>query len=195
MRKQTPPKPGADRDGGAPRAPRGPGGAPTGGAAFAELVATSCRRVRAVALRVMRNEADAEDVMQETYARVYEGLTGLRDPRALQGWIARIAHHAAVDRLRTLSRERAVLIGDDLDDVVDEAPSVHQRAASSEDRAHLERALASLPAGQRAVLVLHAEGLSAREIAAALGVAVGTVESRLHRGRRRARRALEALQW
>jgi RNA polymerase sigma-70 factor, ECF subfamily len=151
---------------------------------FDDVVRASRSLVRAVAMRVLHDEADADDAVQDTFLRALSALDTLRDPRALPAWIARIAHRAAVDRLRAKTRRR-----DDDNAEVDvadrDAPSPEDCAQASCERRRLERALSSLPTEMRRVIELRALGMTGPEIANALGLALGTVESRLHRARRR----------
>jgi RNA polymerase sigma-70 factor (ECF subfamily) len=153
---------------------------------FDDVVRASRSLVRAVAMRVLHDEADADDAVQDTFLRALSALDTLRDPRALPAWIARIAHRAAVDRLRAKTM-RGWRDDDNADvDVADrDAPSPEDCALASCERHRLERALSSLPREMRRVIELRALGMTGPEIASALGVALGTVESRLHRARQR----------
>lgn len=149
--------------------------------AFAELVTSSRARVRAIAMRILGDSAEAEDVSQETYVRAHRAFGTLRDDGAALAWIGRIAHHTAVDHLRVRIRQRRV---EDIADDAARASRPDDLALSAERRAFVHEALRALPEPHRRVLELQAEGLTAAQIAQHLGIAVGTVESRLHRARR-----------
>jgi RNA polymerase sigma-70 factor (ECF subfamily) len=138
-----------------------------------------------VARCVLRNSADAEDVAQEALLRAYRRFDRLRDRTRFRGWLVRIAFRIALDRLRS-SKRRAQR------DTLWSEPAHQPRVATAEDLAasaefqeHLERALAELPEKFRIVLLLAAmEGHTVEEVAALLGIPVGTVKSRLFFGKK-----------
>ncbi len=155
--------------------------------AFRELVDGSHETVFRLAVALTGDRDEAADVVQETYIRAWERLDGLRDPGAATAWICRIARNVAHDRRRGWwSRVRAPL------DAAWESRAVPETAAVAADEAleeaeraaSVRRALAKLPEKHRVVLLLReVEGMAYEEIAAALGLPAGTVESRLHRAR------------
>jgi RNA polymerase sigma-70 factor (ECF subfamily) len=170
--------------------------------AFAELVERTHRTVWRVALRVVRTEADAEDAVQEAYARAWKELAGLRDRKAVLAWICRVARNVATDRLRERARRPAVsldaAVGEGMDALVDlvasEDPGVDEQIADAETGAAVRAALAGLKEKHRTVLALREiDGMSYEAIGEALGCSVGTVESRLHRARRALARRLRRL--
>lgn len=127
--------------------------------------------------------ADAEDLVQETWIRAAEGLVGFRWQAAFSTWLCSIGIHVTRDHLRQRSRDRCVAWPDGIDPP---APRVPEG-----ERIDLERAIAVLPDGYRAVLVLHdVEGLRHDEIGARLGIAPGTSKSQLHWARRALRELL-----
>ncbi|HWQ03293.1 MAG TPA: sigma-70 family RNA polymerase sigma factor [Candidatus Nitrosotenuis sp.] len=135
-----------------------------------------------VALGVLRNRDDAEDIAQEAFVRAYRGFSKLREREKFRGWIARIAFRLALDRIRSAKRRerREQAAPEPLPD-----PTVEDLAASSEFRARLRRAVNELPEKLRIVLVLAAiEGHDTREIAGLLELPEGTVKSRLFQARR-----------
>jgi RNA polymerase sigma-70 factor (ECF subfamily) len=140
------------------------------------------RRVFGMAHRIV-GASDAEEVAQETFVRVFRGLASFRGDSALSTWIYRLTVNAALSHLARRGRRQEV--GDDgLSDLP--APPVAQRDPSL--AARIEAALAELPAGYRAILVLHdVEGLSHEECAAILECRVGTCKSQLHKARARMR--------
>jgi RNA polymerase sigma-70 factor, ECF subfamily len=155
-------------------------------AAFAELVRLHQRGVYRVAWGLVRNDADADDVAQETFVRAFQALGRFRAGEPLFPWLARIAVNQAYSLHRHRRRRPETSI-EPLAEAgrqwaADDDPAEH--AADAERGRHLREALAGLSDEHRAVLVLRAvEGMSYDEIAHALGVPAGTVMSRLSRAR------------
>jgi RNA polymerase sigma-70 factor (ECF subfamily) len=153
--------------------------------AFEEIVKRYQQRVYRVALRIVRRHDVADDVAQEAFIRAHKALATFDRSRPFGPWICRIAANLSVNHVRSPEARE-----DPLPDGHDETPADDGGplgdVLSREAQALLERALASLPAEQRAVLVLRAvEELSYKEIAEALGLSIGTVMSRLFRARER----------
>jgi RNA polymerase sigma-70 factor (ECF subfamily) len=147
------------------------------------------RYVDAIARRGYRlNEADAEDVFQEVFARTYEGLAGLRDDAAIRPWIGQLTRRLCVDRLRAAKRERS-----DADIVIEETVKAHEeRLADLEEAILVHEALAGLPADTREVLNrFFLCDQSYRTIAEEMGLPAGTIASRIARGLARLRARLE----
>jgi RNA polymerase sigma-70 factor, ECF subfamily len=138
-----------------------------------------------VARGVLRNAADAEDVAQEALLRAYRRFDRLRDRNRFRAWLVRIAFRLALDRLRSGKRRE---LRDTLWSQPERQPpaaTAEDLAASSEFQAHLENALAELPEKLRLVLLLAAmEGHTIEEIAALVGIPVGTVKSRIFLARK-----------
>jgi RNA polymerase sigma-70 factor (ECF subfamily) len=157
--------------------------------AFEEIVRRYQRRVYGAALRIVRRHDVADDVAQEAFVRAYRALASFDRSRPFGPWICRIAANLAINHLRSPeSRE-------------EELPETHAQTPSpsgpleallhGEAQQVLDQALGQLPAEQRAVFVLRVvEELSYKEIADALGIAMGTVMSRLSRARERLRETL-----
>jgi RNA polymerase sigma-70 factor, ECF subfamily len=146
-----------------------------------------------VARAVLRNDADAEDVAQEALLRAYRRFDRLRDTQRFRGWLVRIVFRLALDRARSAKR-RELRETEWAQPARRPAPlTAEELAASSEFQAHFDRALDALPEKLRLVLLLAAmEGHSLEEVAATLGLPVGTVKSRLFAGRKK---LAEKLQW
>lgn len=168
--------------------------------AFRRLVELATPRLYRLALRVVGDPDEAEDVVQETTIRAWDRIEELREPAAVMGWLSHIARNAARDRLRWWKRrrrERFDEAGAALAALVaqpERAPLPDEALAGAQVRAAVARAVAALPDKHRAVLLLReADGMSYEEIAEALGVAIGTVESRLHRARAALARRLQRL--
>lgn len=143
-----------------------------------------------VALGVLRNRAEAEDVAQETLLRAYRSFHRLRDRASFPGWLVRTAFRLALDRLRQAGRrERREQAS------MNHAPvqTAEDLAASREFERHLAVAMDELPEKLRLVMLLAAiEGYDTREVATMLGLPEGTVKSRMHLARKR---LAEKLKW
>ena len=139
-----------------------------------------------VARGVLRNTADAEDVAQEALLRAYKGFERLRDRGRFRGWLVRISFRLALDRLRSAKRreQRDTLWSHPAHPP---APAnAEDIAASNQFQSHLERALEELPEKLRLVLLLSAmDGYTIEEIAATVGVPIGTVKSRIFIARKK----------
>lgn len=135
-------------------------------------------------LRLLRgNEFDAEDVIQEVWIRAVESVSGFRWEAELRSWLAGIALNLCRGLFRRKDRNWMEIVSEPVDPVSDRP----------DERLDLERALAALPDGYRAVLVLHdVEGYKHAEIARMLGTTEGTSKSQLFRARRTMRSLLAA---
>ena len=151
------------------------------------------------ALRLTRNPADAEDLVQETYLRAYRGFSGFEEGTNLRAWMYRILTNTFINSYRKKQREPVTVQEDDLDEwyLYDKLgengvePSAEAEVIRSMPDEDVQRALEALPEGFRlAVLLADVEGFSYKEIAEILGIPIGTVMSRLHRGRRALEKAL-----
>lgn len=145
------------------------------------------RRVFSLIARIVGAQ-DAEELVQEVFLRAYRGLAKFRGDAQLSTWMYRLAVNAALSHAtRTQARARRDLGEEALMALpAEDAPATDPRL-----RARLERALHALPAGYRAVLVLHdVEGLQHEEIADILGCRVGTSKSQLHKARAKMRELL-----
>jgi RNA polymerase sigma-70 factor (ECF subfamily) len=156
-----------------------------------EVVREHADRVYRLAFRLSGNRADAEDLTQETFVRVFKSLAGYT-PGTFEGWLHRITTNLFLDMVRRRQRIRFDALPDD---VGDRLASGEPGPEKTYDEMHLDpeiqRALDELPADFRVAVVLcDLEQLSYEEIAATLGIKVGTVRSRIHRGRVLLRQAL-----
>jgi RNA polymerase sigma-70 factor (ECF subfamily) len=159
--------------------------------AFEELYRAHAGRLYGLAYRMLGNQADAEDLLQDIFLSAHRKLDTFRGDAALGTWLYRLAMNQILDHLRS----RAARTGSQTDGLDD--ASVLPDAASARladraiDRVDLERAMAELPEGCRAAFVLHdVEGLEHREVADVLGIAEGTSKSQVHKARLRLRKIL-----
>jgi RNA polymerase sigma-70 factor, ECF subfamily len=160
--------------------------------AFALLVEQYKAPIFSLALRMLRNAAEAEDAAQEIFLRAYTKLATYDRSRKFSTWLFSIASNYCIDLLR---RRRATLV--DLDDVAfglpDDAPGPERDALAAEQRAAIARAVNHLPDNYRLVTVLrYYHDLSYDEIEAATGLTEATVKTRLHRARRQLETLLAA---
>ncbi|MEW6058845.1 MAG: sigma-70 family RNA polymerase sigma factor [Actinomycetota bacterium] len=151
------------------------------------------------ALRLTRNPSDAEDLVQEAYLRAYRGFAGFEEGTNLRGWMYRILTNTFINAYRKKQREPVTVADDEIGDwylfeKLGESGVEESAEAAVLDRIpdeDVKRALEALPEGFRlAVLLADVEGFSYKEIAGILDVPIGTVMSRLHRGRRALEKAL-----
>ncbi|HYO03984.1 MAG TPA: RNA polymerase sigma factor SigE [Mycobacterium sp.] len=155
-----------------------------------ELVRQHADRVYRLAYRLSGNQHDAEDLTQETFIRVFRSVQNYQ-PGTFEGWLHRITTNLFLDMVRRRSRIRMEALPDDYDRVPAEDPNPEQIYHDARLGPDLQAALDSLPPEFRAAVVLcDIEGLSYEEIGATLGVKLGTVRSRIHRGRQALREYL-----
>jgi RNA polymerase sigma-70 factor (ECF subfamily) len=157
-----------------------------------EVVRTHSARVYRLAYRLTGNQHDAEDLTQEVFVRVFRSLSSYT-PGTFEGWLHRITTNLFLDQVRRKQRIRFDALADDAADrLAGREPSPAQRLDDRMFDADIQTALDALPPDFRAAVVLcDIEGLSYEEIAATLGIKLGTVRSRIHRGRAQLRAALE----
>jgi RNA polymerase sigma-70 factor, ECF subfamily len=151
------------------------------------------REIYAAALRLTRNPADAEDLVQEAYLRAYRGFASFQEGTNLRAWLHRILTNTFINSYRKRQREPQTVSDEEVPDWYlyeklagggAEASAETQVLESLPDE-DVQEALASLPERFRlAVLLADVQGFSYKEIAEILEVPIGTVMSRLHRGRR-----------
>jgi RNA polymerase sigma factor (sigma-70 family) len=156
-----------------------------------EIVRLHSARVYRLAYRLTGDRYDAEDLTQDVFIRVFASLDRYT-PGSFEGWLHRITTNLFLDKARRKSRIRFDGFGDRAEErLIGELPSPEDVLSDGSFDADVEAALSGLPKEFRAAVVLcDVEGLSYEEIADLLGVKLGTVRSRIHRGRRMLRRAL-----
>ena len=152
-------------------------------AAFGALVRRHQERVFRFLHRMLDAREEAMELSQDVFVKAWQALPGWRPEARFSTWLLQIARNAALDQLR---RRRVVQFAplDDGMDVADTAPGPEARYASRQRQALLENALQQIAAEHREILLLREiEDLSYAELAAVLGIAEGTVKSRLARAR------------
>jgi RNA polymerase sigma-70 factor (ECF subfamily) len=156
-------------------------------AAFEQLYRDHVGRVFAVCMRLCGDASLAEELAQEAFVRAWQKLRSFRGESAFSSWLYTLAVNTALSERRSRRRRTSrVMTTDDLSPF--DKPG---RPPGPEHGFDLERALAQLPPGARAVLVLHdVEGYKHQEIAEMTGIAEGTSKAQLHRARRLLREAL-----
>jgi RNA polymerase sigma-70 factor, ECF subfamily len=157
-----------------------------------DVVRTHSARVYRLAYRLTGDPHEAEDLTQEVFVRVFRSLSSYT-PGTFEGWLHRITTNLFLDTVRRKQRIRFDALAED---AAERLASREPTPSQVYDDTHLDSdvaaALEALPADFRAAVVLcDIEGLSYEEIAATLGVKLGTVRSRIHRGRAALRAALD----
>ncbi len=157
-------------------------------AAFGVLAERHEGRVYNLALRMTGREEDARDATQEAFLTALRKLSSFRGEAAFTTWLHRVTVNACYDLLR--KRRRSPLL-DRVPDHEPEPPPVPDHADQTDFSIDVQRALLEVPEDFRVVMILHdVQDLPHEQVAAILGVPVGTVKSRLHRGRLALARAL-----
>ena len=179
-------------------------------AAFAELVRRHERRVYNICYRMLGNEDDASEALQDAFLRAYHFLKKFKGKSSFYTWLYRIATNVCLTRLRKrktalagafeetdgtgeVRRRKTILVSSDvIGDIPDASQSPERLVRQKELREALNQAVDELPADFRSVVVLRDfEGLSNREVSKVLNLSVPAVKSRLHRGRLFLRNRLE----
>lgn len=168
--------------------------------ALAPLVEKYKRMVYRLAMQITKNHADADDVMQETFIKVYRSIRTFRKDAAFETWLYRIAVNEALNFVKRRERQRASTL-----ETVSEAEyeatlryraqitnDPHAHAEKAELRHYVTEAVNSLSLKHRTVVILHEfEGLTHAKIASILNCSEGTVRSRLHYARKKLRTLLK----
>ncbi len=171
---------------------------------FDELVESTRRFAYKVAYHFTGNRDEAEDLIQDAYLRAYRSFGTFNSDLSFRGWLYRILSNLFKDRQRRSHRRKTVSLdqplptGDGNDDFIlelaDEESDPQERLLKHILDERLERALAKVSKQFRIAVLLHAvEGMSYEEIARATGTSIGTVRSRIHRGRKALQRYMTNL--
>lgn len=161
--------------------------------AFETLVRSVQRPVYGLCLRLLRVDAEASEVAQETFLRAYQNLHRYDDGKPFDLWVMAIARNLCLDLLRRRSR----MLTDNVDEMHEVlpsgAPSQEDGVIASEERRSLESALSTLSVDDREVLSLYyVQKRTTKEIAVVMGVAPGTIMARLFRAREKLRKRMTA---
>ncbi len=169
--------------------------------ALAPLVEKYKRMVYRLAMQITKNHADADDVMQETFIKVYRSIRTFRKDAAFETWLYRIAVNEALNFVKRRERQRESTLETASEAEyeaitryraqIDNDPHAH--AEKAELRHHVTEAVNNLSLKHRTVVILHEfEGLTHAEIASILNCSEGTVRSRLHYARKKLRTLLKS---
>ncbi len=164
------------------------------GTALEELLLAYEKKVYTIAYRLMGNEADAADMAQEALIKIYRGVRGFKGEASFSSWVYRLTVNACMDGLRRrkrapLSLEMVINNGASLEDAASDTPETC--ALSLERGEDIQKALLVLSPEHRAAVVLRdINGLTYEEIADSLQISIGTVKSRISRGRQRLKELL-----
>lgn len=167
---------------------------------FASIFSEYRERIRLYIMGLVRNAAEADDILQETFVRAYEKLSTLKEQSKLSPWLYRIATNLCYDRFRQVSSRvqsqpfEQVRESDPSLEILDqETPRLDKVFEQKEMSTCVQEYIDDLPNAYRAVIMLHdLEGLTNAEIAEILGCSVATAKIRLHRARTKLRGALTA---
>ena len=158
--------------------------------AWEEVARDYGRFLYTLAFRLTADRQDAEDLVQETLLRVRRGLRTYQ-PGSMEGWLTRIATNCFIDQSRRRRRRPEVPLADDPDRDLAAAPGADDDLLATSISADVQAALMALPVEYRVPVVLcDVAGRSYEEIAETLSIPLGTVRSRIHRGRSLLRKAL-----
>jgi RNA polymerase sigma-70 factor (ECF subfamily) len=158
-----------------------------------QVVRDHSARVYRLAYRLSGNAHDAEDLTQETFVRVFRSLATF-SPGTFEGWLHRITTNLFLDMVRRRQRIRFDALPEDTERLPGTAPSPEQVYTDTHLDPQVQAALDALsPEFRVAVVLCDIEGLTYEEISATLGIKLGTVRSRIHRGRVQLREALAHL--
>jgi len=161
-------------------------------AQFEEVYRQYYRKVYSLCFRMLGHREEAEDVTQEVFLQVFRKLDTFRGDAALGTWLHRVTVNAVLMHLRRNKRRACELQTDDGDlESIRTRPDKRRAETIMVNHLDLEKAIAQLPPGCRAVFVLHdVEGYEHKEIGQALGISPGTSKSQLHDARLKLRRFL-----
>ena len=165
-------------------------------ATFADQAMPLMQSLYSGALRMTRNPADAEDLVQETYLRAYRGFGGFQEGTNLKAWLFRILTNTYINSYRAKQRRPEETELDEVEDLylyrrlggleaANLGRSAEDELMETFSEAEIKQAVEELPENFRmAVLLADVEGFAYKEIAEILDIPIGTVMSRLHRGRK-----------
>jgi RNA polymerase sigma-70 factor (ECF subfamily) len=161
--------------------------------AFASLVKSVQRQVYGLCLRLLRTEAEAAEVAQETFLRAYQNLDRFDETRPFDLWVLTIARNQCLDLLRRRTKMKTDDVEDHAYNLQSGEPSLEEGAILRQERKSLEDAMATLSVDDREVLALYyVQKRTTKEIAEVMNVAPGTIMARLFRAREKLRTRMQA---
>lgn len=161
--------------------------------AFAALVKSVQRQVYGLCLRLLRTEAEAAEVAQETFLRAYQNLDRFDDSRPFDLWVLTIARNQCLDLLRRRQKLKTDDVEDHAHTLQSGEPNLEEGAIARQERKSLEDAMATLSVDDREVLALYyVQKRTTKEIAEIMNVAPGTIMARLFRAREKLRTRMQA---
>ena len=163
--------------------------------AYRRLYDATSPKLFAIALRILREESRAEDVLQDSFVNVWNAAASYNPAlSAPMTWMVTIVRNRALDYIRRIDH-RTVELDDDLEAVLEsDAPTPADLAMRGQDAVALQRCLKRLDAGQRqAIAFAYFQGLTHSELAATLRIPIGTVKTWIRRGLEKMRRCLEGV--
>lgn len=159
--------------------------------AFNELLGLHEKKMYAVCIRMCANQEDAQDCLQEAMLRIYRSISGFKGQSSFSTWIYRVTMNTCLDELRKKKNKQTTSLDGLLDtgwSPSDDYDTPEHHAIEDERKKAIRGAIAELPEDMRSVIVLRdIEGFSYDEIAVMLGINVGTIKSRISRGREKLR--------
>lgn len=162
---------------------------------FSRLMELHERRMYAVALRICANREDAQDCLQESMLRIYRSINSFKGQSSFATWVYRVTMNTCLDELRKKKNKQNTSLDGLLDmgwSPVDDTSSPEKHAVDSEVQKCLRAAIAELPEDMRAAVVFRdIQGFTYDEIAQMLNINVGTIKSRISRGREKLREKLK----
>ena len=159
---------------------------------FERLMRTHNQRLFRVARSILKDDAEAEDALQDAYVQAYRKLNDFRGDAAVSTWLTRIVINQALMRLRQRKRDQVVVDMNDVDIADELAESPSDTAIRGEVRQLLEHRIDELPVAFRTVFVMReVEDMTVQEIGAALDIPESTVRTRLFRARTLLRQSLD----
>lgn len=163
------------------------------GSAFEALVRGLQRPVFGLCLRLLRSEAEATEVAQETFLRAYQNLERFDEGRPFDLWVLTIARNLCLDILRRRQKVQTEDVEPHAPTLASHEPTSEEKAMEKQQRQSLEEAMATLSADDREVLALYyVQKRTTKEIGVIMGVAPGTIMVRLFRAREKLRNRMTA---
>lgn len=159
--------------------------------AFNELLGMQEKRMYAVCLRMCANPEDAQDCLQESMLRIFRSISGFKGQSSFSTWVYRVTMNTCLDELRKKKNKPTTSLDGLLDtgwSPSDDLDTPEHHTITGQKRSAIHSAIAELPEDMRSAVVLRdIEGFSYDEISGMLGINVGTIKSRISRGREKLR--------